>query len=74
MAKSRSKVSNRVRELRFATGEMTQQALASQIGVARQTIIAIEQGKFCPTLESALRIAEVFEVPVDDVFSLDKDL
>lgn len=72
MAKSRSRVSNRVRELRFATGEMTQQALASQIGVARQTIIAIEQGKFCPTLESALRIAEVFEVPVDDVFSLDK--
>ena len=70
MAKSKSRVDNRVRELRFAHNEMTQQELANRIGVARQTIIAIEQGKFCPTLESALRIAKAFDVPVDEVFTL----
>lgn len=70
MAKGKSHVDNRVRELRFNHGEMTQQDLANQIGVARQTIIAIEQGKFCPSLESALRIAKVFDIPVDEIFSL----
>ncbi len=70
MAKGKSHVDNRVREFRFNQGEMTQQDLANQIGVARQTIIAIEQGKFCPSLESALRIAKVFDIPVDEIFSL----
>jgi putative transcriptional regulator len=51
---------------------MTQQELAKQIGVARQTIIAVEQGRFCPSLESALRLARVFQVPVDDIFTLEE--
>ena len=70
MVKRKSQVVNRVRDYRFAKGEMTQQELAAAIGVARQTIIAIEQGKFCPSLESALRLAQIFEVPVDDIFML----
>ncbi len=70
MVKRKSRVLNRVRDYRFAKGEMTQQELAAMIGVARQTIIAIEQGKFCPALETALRLAQVFEVPVDDLFML----
>jgi putative transcriptional regulator len=70
MAKRKSHVNNIIRELRFKNGEMTQQELAKKIGVARQTVIAIEQGRFCPSLESALRIASVFDVPVDDIFAL----
>ncbi len=71
MVKKKSHVSNRLRELREATGGMTQQALAEEIGVARQTIIAIEQGRFCPSLESALRIARVFGRNVNDIFELE---
>ena len=70
MVKRKSRVLNRVREYRLANNEMTQQELASAIGVARRTIIAIEQGRFCPALESALRLAQVFEVSVDDIFTL----
>ena len=70
MGRTKSNVTNRVREFRFHSGEMTQQDLAKRIGVARQTIIAIEQGRFCPSLESALRMAQVFEAPVDEIFSL----
>ncbi len=70
MAKKKSNVDNRVRELRFRHGEITQQDLANKIGVARQTIIAIEQGKFCPSLESALRMAKAFDTTVDDIFTL----
>jgi putative transcriptional regulator len=73
MAKKKSHVENRVRELRFQHGEMTQQDLASKVGVARQTIIAIEQGKFCPSLESALRMAQAFNTTVDDIFTLSDD-
>ena len=72
MAKTKSRVQNRIRELRFRHGELTQQKLAEQIGVARQTIIAIEQGKFCPSLESALRIARAFSISVDEIFTLDE--
>lgn len=70
MARRKSHVDNRLRELRFAHGEMTQAELAERIGVARQTIIAIEQGKFCPSLESALRMARVFDTSVDEIFRL----
>ena len=70
MARKKSEVTNRVRELRFRHGEMTQQDLADRIGVARQTIIAIEQGRFCPSLETALRIAGVFGTSVDEIFTL----
>lgn len=73
MAKTKSRVTNRIRELRFRHGEMTQQELAKDIGVARQTIIAIEQGKFCPTLESALRLERVFNVRVSEIFTLEDE-
>ena len=61
-------VTNAIRSLRFAHGEMTQAELADRVGVTRQTIIAIEQGKYSPSLEMAFRIARVFGVPLDDVF------
>jgi len=61
-------VQNRIRRLRFDHGEMTQQALADRIGVTRQTVNAIELGKYSPSLEVAFRIARVFGVPLDDVF------
>lgn len=61
-------IRNRIRELRFHAGEMTQQALAEQVGVTRQTIIAIEQGKYSPSLEAAFRIAKAFGVPLEHVF------
>jgi putative transcriptional regulator len=63
-------IRNRVRALRFVTGEMTQEELARRAGVSRQTIIAIEKGKYNPSVGLALRIARVFGVPVDEVFSL----
>jgi putative transcriptional regulator len=61
-------VTNSIRQLRFEHGEMTQADLAKRIGVTRQTIIAIEQGKYSPSLEMAFQIAHVFGVPLDDVF------
>lgn len=61
-------IRNRIRELRFHAGEMTQQALAERIGVTRQTVIAIEQGKYSPSLDAAFRIAKAFGVPLDQVF------
>lgn len=64
-------IRNRIRELRAAHGEMTQQALADRIGVTRQTVNAIELGKYSPTLEMAFRIAAVFGVPLDAVFQFD---
>jgi putative transcriptional regulator len=61
-------VSNRIRQLRFENGEMTQQQLGQRIGVTRQTLNAIELGKYSPSLEAAFRIAEVFGVPLEAVF------
>jgi putative transcriptional regulator len=63
-----TRVTNRIRALRFAAGEMTQAELADRLGVTRQTIIAVEQGKYSPSLEMAFRIARIFGVPLDDVF------
>lgn len=63
-----TRVTNSIRSLRFARREMTQAELAEQVGVTRQTIIAIEQGRYSPSLEMAFRIARVFEVPLDEVF------
>lgn len=65
-------ISNRVRELREANNRMTQQALAEAVGVSRQTIIAIEQGRYSPSLEVAMKIARSFSLPVEAVFSLDE--
>jgi putative transcriptional regulator len=67
-----TRVTNRIRAFRFAAGEMTQADLADQIGVTRQTIIAIEQGRYSPSLEMAFRIAQAFGVPIDDVFQYPK--
>jgi len=61
-------VTNSIRSLRFANGEMTQADLADRVGVTRQTIIAIEQGKYSPSLEMAFQIARAFGVGLDDVF------
>lgn len=61
---------NEIRRLRFDASEMTQQALADKVGVTRQTIIAIEQGRYAPSLPLALRIARVFGKPVEAVFRL----
>lgn len=64
-----SRISNHIRKLRFNHGEMTQQQLAEKVGVTRQTIIAMEQEKYSPSLELAFRIALVFKVPLEEVFS-----
>lgn len=61
-------ISNEIRRLRFLHGEMTQQELAQKIGVTRQTVNAIEQGKYSPSLEAAFRIAKVFGLPLESVF------
>ncbi len=61
-------LSNRIRRLRFDHGEMTQQELADKVGVTRQTIIAIEAGKYAPSLPLAFRIARAFNASVEDVF------
>ena len=61
-------VGNRIRSLRFQHGEMTQQQLADRIGVTRQTVNAIEAGKYSPSLEVAFRIAHVFGAPLETVF------
>nr|WP_275409124.1 helix-turn-helix transcriptional regulator [Actinoplanes brasiliensis] len=66
-------MTNQIRALRFTAGEMTQAELADRIGVTRQTVIAIEQGRYSPSLEVAFRIAQVFEVNVDDVFQYPAD-
>lgn len=63
-----TKVTNTIRALRFANNEMTQAELARRIGVTRQTVIAIEQGRYSPSLEKAFQIARVFGVPLDAVF------
>jgi putative transcriptional regulator len=63
-----TRVTNRIRALRFEHGEMTQAELARRIGVTRQTVIAIEQGRYSPSLELAFQIAAVFGVPLVEVF------
>jgi putative transcriptional regulator len=66
--KKQQTLTNQIRRLRFDNREMTQQALAERVGVTRQTIIALEAGKYFPSLLLALRLAETFGVRVEDVF------
>jgi putative transcriptional regulator len=66
-------ITNRVRELREQHGPMSQAALGEAIGVTRQTVIAIEQGRYSPSLESAFRIARLFGVGLEDVFGWEGD-
>ena len=63
-----TRVTNDIRRLRFAHGEMTQAELAERVGVTRQTIIAIEQGRYSPSLEMAFQIAHALGVELDEVF------
>ncbi|MBN2511367.1 MAG: helix-turn-helix transcriptional regulator [Sedimentisphaerales bacterium] len=63
-------MTNQIRRLRFDNGEMTQQALANKVGVTRQTIIAIEQGNYTPSLTLAMKLARAFNKTVEEVFQL----
>ena len=63
-----TRISNSIRSLRFAAGEMTQADLADRVHVTRQTIIAIEQGRYSPSLEMAFQIARAFGVSLNEVF------
>jgi len=65
---SKNHITNEIRTLRFLHGEMTQAQLGERIGVTRQTIAAIEAGKYAPSLEAAFRIAEVFSKDINEVF------
>lgn len=61
-------IHNNIRQLRFIAGEMTQEDLANSIGITRQTVIALEKGRYYPSLELAFRIAIHFEKPLEDIF------
>lgn len=65
---AKAEIANRVRKLRFDNNEMTQEELAERVGCTRQTIIALEQGKYVPSLALAFKIARSFAVPVEEVF------
>jgi putative transcriptional regulator len=67
-----SAINNNIRTLRFHNHEMTQQQLAEQAGVSRQTIVAMEKGKYSPSLDLAFRIARVFQCPLEEVFSYEE--
>jgi len=69
----KGRISNNIRKLRFFQDEMTQKELAKRIGVTRQTIISMEKGKYSPSLELAFRIAHVFQVPLEEVFSFEPE-
>jgi putative transcriptional regulator len=64
---------NNIRTLRFLQAEMTQGELGRKVGVTRQTVAAIEQGRYSPSLETALRIARVFGKPVEEIFRWETD-
>jgi putative transcriptional regulator len=68
----KARIGNRIRRLRFDHDEMTQQELASRVGCTRQTIIALEQGKYVPSITLAFRIARAFGVTVEDVFQYEE--
>ncbi len=69
----KSKIQNNIRKLRFNSGEMTQQQLADEVGVSRQTIVAIEKGNYSPSLELAFRISHVFNTPLEEVFTYNSE-
>ena len=66
-------IRNTIRKLRFQHDEMTQQHLAEKVKVTRQTIVALEKGKYSPSLELAFRIARAFDVPLEEVFFLEEN-
>ena len=66
-------IANKIRQLRFENGQMTQSGLASKVGVTRQTILALEACRYSPSLEPAFRIAQVFQIPLEEVFQYSPD-
>jgi putative transcriptional regulator len=72
MGKGRPRIANSIRALRFRCSEMTQAELADRIGVSRQTVIAMEQGRYSPSLEVAFRTARAFGVPLTEVFAYEE--
>ena len=68
----KTRISNLIRRLRFDHNEMTQEELASRVGCTRQTIIALEQGKYVPSIELAFRIARAFGVKLEEVFQYEE--
>jgi putative transcriptional regulator len=73
LGKGKPRITNRIRQLRLEAGQMTQQGLAEQVGVTRQTVIAIENDRYSPSLEVAFRIARVFGVGLEEVFGYDDE-
>jgi len=71
---AKAKIKNKIRKLRFENGEMTQEELAKRAHCTRQTIVALEQEKYVPSLALAFRIARVFSVPLDEVFEYEDGL
>jgi putative transcriptional regulator len=69
---ARASIGNRIRRLRFDSGEMTQEELAGRVGCTRQTIIALEQGKYVPSIELAFKIARAFGVTLEEVFQYEE--
>ncbi len=67
------RINNRIRRLRFDQNEMTQEELANKVGCTRQTIIALEQNKYIPSIELAFRVARAFGVPLEEVFQYEND-
>ena len=67
------RIKNRIRRLRFDQNEMTQEELANKVGCTRQTIIALEQNKYVPSIELAFRVAKAFGVPLEEVFQYGND-
>lgn len=68
---AKSNVQNYVRKFRFENAEMTQSALAKEIGVSRQTVVAIEKGQYSPSLELAFKISKVFQKPIEEIFYIE---
>ena len=67
------RIKNRIRRLRFDNNEMTQEELANKVGCTRQTIIALEQNKYVPSIELAFRVARAFGAPLEEVFQYEND-
>ncbi|AUD64632.1 transcriptional regulator [Tenericutes bacterium MZ-XQ] len=73
MSKKESYIKNRIRELRFMHDEMSQAQLSDLVGVSRQTIVAVEKGNYTPSLDLAFKIAEVFDLTIEEIFFKDEE-
>ena len=73
MSKKESNIRNRIRELRFMHDEMSQAELSDLVGVSRQTIVAVEKGNYTPSLDLAFKIAEIFDLRIEEIFFKDED-